>query len=190
VSLAAMNKAEATSVILANSDVEFGKYDSGTKVFTVLSAANEKYATAVRVNVHHDQVRNGAIPMTLPGLLGQKGMNLQTKSMCWAAQRYFGIVGLDWVKFTGSNGASKLDSYDSVQGPYDAVSNCGDVAAVASNGGISLGGGSVVNGEGACRRRIHDHLWRQRRFGDRKHEQSEFHAELPCTRRGSSGNNE
>lgn len=77
---AAYNRGGSQSVVLANSDVEFGTWDSVTKTFQVGQPA--LIPTAVRVRGHRDSSnQRGPLPLFFAGILGTNSANVDAETV-------------------------------------------------------------------------------------------------------------
>jgi Flp pilus assembly protein TadG len=72
------NLADGSTVVLQNTDIEFGTWNGSTKVFTVTSPSS---ATAVRVTAMRSMSRGNAVPLTFGSLLGQSACEAKCASI-------------------------------------------------------------------------------------------------------------
>src|SRR4051812_40562124 len=68
--IAAQNKVAGDALILQDSDIELGNWDTATNTFVVLSAANESKANAMRITAKRTKARGNPINLVFAKLLG------------------------------------------------------------------------------------------------------------------------
>jgi Flp pilus assembly protein TadG len=76
IAAAADNKMNGTSIVLTNSDIVFGIWDSSAKTFNVLSGSAESGATAVQVTVNRTKSRGTQLSLTFAGMLGFSSVDI------------------------------------------------------------------------------------------------------------------
>ena len=143
VSAAAANNADGASVSVdPNNDVDFGTWSGGT--FTILTGAARSNANAVRVWVRRTAANGNPVSLSFGGLIGKNTCDVQVSAIAsYKAQGGAGIIGLSSLTTTGS---SIADSYNSSNGLYSAGTARAN-SMVASNGSISLSGGTTIYGK-------------------------------------------
>ncbi len=146
IQFAAANNVDGTPVALnVNSDIEFGIWDKSTRVFTVVTGPARASATALRITARRTTARGNAIGLIFAKAFGRNTCDINASSTAYVDNRFFGVVGLDSVKITGT-GSSKMDSYDSLEAAYSG-SSARAQAAIATNGDVQLGGNIVIKGD-------------------------------------------
>lgn len=80
-SVAALNKADGSSITLTDADIEFGLWDPATKTFEVLSGTSQNSATAIRVTARRTQARSNALSATFSNALGLSTIDVSTSSI-------------------------------------------------------------------------------------------------------------
>jgi len=73
---AAENKADGTSVVLKNSDIDFGTWDSITKKFT----ANTPTTNAIRVTARRRKADGNAVPLFFAPVVGRSNVDIKAIS--------------------------------------------------------------------------------------------------------------
>jgi hypothetical protein len=144
VAYAAANDCLGTPVAVdPAADLEIGRWDRTTHVFTPLSGDLSR-ANAMRVRVFRTRQRNNPLPLVFAPVIGQA--TCDAAAVATAAVRGgrvgSGIVGIDWMRL---NGTTLVDSYDSRVGPYSSTT-AGDHGDISSNGPIRLVGTVDVYG--------------------------------------------
>lgn len=133
---------KAVDVFDTTEDVVIGKWDP-TKPpeqrFTPLSGLAEKNGNAVKVFARKTQARGNAVELMwtrmLPGNLGN--CNAEVYSIAAVSPENYGVIGLNSITMSGNT----TSSYWS-----DGSGSTANAGNIASNGNISLAGGSVING--------------------------------------------
>lgn len=130
-------------------DVQFGSWDPAARRFTPLNGANESSANAVRVTARRTQARGNPVPLVWGGLVGRRSINLTVSATARVNPRKPGIVGLDSITMSGnaSGSGNVTDSYRSRDGSLTGTTTTYNRGSIASNGDITLGGSSRVNGD-------------------------------------------
>ncbi len=77
IAVAAQNKVDGTSLVLQNSDIEIGTWDTKTRKFTALTGPNQAYGNAVRVRGNRTAARGTAIPTIFGQVIGQKSCDIK-----------------------------------------------------------------------------------------------------------------
>src|SRR5205823_5362436 len=138
VQYAAANKADGSPIIIdPNTDVEFGRWNKTNHTFTVVTGSSLISANAVRVTCRRTTARGNPVHLLFASMIGQETCDAQASAIATLATSNYGIVGLDYVKMTGTT----HDAYWSSSG------NNAPVGAVASNGNITLVGGATIYGD-------------------------------------------
>jgi Flp pilus assembly protein TadG len=73
-----LNKVGTENVIINDSDVVYGLWDTNTKKFTASTAG---YGNAVQVTAHADSSTSGAVPLFFGGLFGRPSVNLAASAV-------------------------------------------------------------------------------------------------------------
>ncbi|QOV90808.1 hypothetical protein IPV69_05470 [Humisphaera borealis] len=79
--VAAMNSAAGTSVVLTDSDIEFGLWDPGTRTFEVLTGAAQNSATAIRVTARRTQSRSNPLAPVFASALRLSSTDITTSAI-------------------------------------------------------------------------------------------------------------
>lgn len=116
----------------SSTEIEFGTWDDVTRTFTVLSGINRNYANAMRITVQR------TINMYLSRAVGVSSCRISAQSIACQSAAIYGVVGLNYIKMGGNSS----DSYWSSTGTFTA----GNGGNIASNGDITLTGGSSIHG--------------------------------------------
>jgi len=129
---------DGTAVSLnVNQDIDFGNWNSATKTFSVLNGSNRVKADSIRVTVRRTASNAKPISLFFGGLIGKSQCDVSASAIANFVPGGYSIVGLDYIKMTGSSS----DSYWGAPGTTG-----GQQGNIASNGDITVGGGSVING--------------------------------------------
>jgi hypothetical protein len=144
IDVAALNKADLSSVAVVRSDIEFGIFDPTDRTFTVLAKGNggtsdpRHGANAVRVTA-----KRPSIPLYFAKIVGVSSSNARTVAAAFirGGPTKFGIVGLEGIDSNGNK--ATIDSYNAAKGPYSGVTK-GENATAASNKVIDLGNGDIL----------------------------------------------
>lgn len=78
---AARNEAAGTPVALIEEDIELGRWDAQTRVFTPLASPDDVFADACRVTARRLEARGTAVPLTFGGLLGRPQSDVTAKAV-------------------------------------------------------------------------------------------------------------
>jgi hypothetical protein len=127
----------ALSTAAASNDIEFGTWDTSTRTFAILTAANRNYANAVRINAARTAAKGNPIPLTFARILGRDACDVTASSIAMVTSTEYGLVGINSIKLSGNTSASYWSSSGSVGG------NAGNIA---SNGNITSTGTSTIAG--------------------------------------------
>jgi hypothetical protein len=142
---AAYHRADGTPVVIDPArDVEFGRWDASTRQFERLSGSALAGANAVRVTARRTEATGDATPLVFAAVLGVESCDATARAVARVEPpaHAMNIVGLNFVRLSGSD---RIDSYDSAAGPYSPGA-AGDDVRVASNGNVSVGGSSAIDG--------------------------------------------
>ena len=145
VQFAAYQLAEGAAVVIdPTADVEFGLWDPTTKLFQPLSGAALASADAVRVTARRTKANGNATPLVFASAIGMRTCDVVARAVARIEPPPPGmnVVGINFIRLTGND---LIDSYDSAAGPYSSGS-AGSNVRVASNGNVSAGGSSVIQG--------------------------------------------
>jgi hypothetical protein len=145
VQFAAYQSADGAPVAIdPTRDVEFGRWDGSTRTFHPLGGSALAGANAVRVTARRTAATGNATPLVFASVLGVQTCDATARAVARVEPpaQAMNVVGLDFVRLTGSD---RIDSYDSAAGPYSSGSAADDVR-VASNGNVSAGGSSTIDG--------------------------------------------
>jgi len=77
ITAAAQNKVDGTAMVLENSDITVGYWNTATRTFT----ANSSYPNAVRVVAHRTAGRGNAIPLAFASVIGRKSCDVNAESI-------------------------------------------------------------------------------------------------------------
>lgn len=86
-SIAASNKVGGKSVVLQDSDIELGRWDTSTKKFTLYTGSDESKASAMRITARMNKERGNALGLIFAPLIGTK-----TKDLTISAVAGFGLA--------------------------------------------------------------------------------------------------
>jgi hypothetical protein len=133
VQYAALNKADGKSAVIAKDtdDIQFVKWDTTTRTYTVLTGTARNAANAVRIRTRAD------VPLVWGAMLGKSMTHIEAVAICAVAPENYGIIGLNSISMSGR----ATSSYWSSTG--EEIPGGGNIA---SNGNISLSGGATING--------------------------------------------
>jgi len=141
---ASKNMAAGQSVgIVAGEDVEIGRWDDETGIFTQLSAGAPDQPNAVRVTCRRSTARGNPLNLFFAPVLGRRSANLSATATAKLERNVCGMfVGIQSVDVQNA----EVDSYDSTLGSYGSQSpgNAGDVC---SDGAITFSPGGFVHGD-------------------------------------------
>ena len=124
-SVAAGNQSDGRPLALAASDVEVGRWDAASRQFV----PNGTPRDSVRVTVRR------SVPLGMASMGGSRSVTLSASAVAQYAPPRYQVVGLDAINLGGS---CLIQSYNSSSAPAPAP------AAAATNGGLTIGGSSVV----------------------------------------------
>ena len=143
---AAENKADGTSVVLnANSDLEFGTWDSSTQTFAVLTGAARSAANAIRVTARRTTANGNPVPLSFGPVVGKSTCDASAQSIgVVKSTPISGFVGLGSVTFQNN---AFFGSYDSSSSTSPSQASAGSMAKVGSNGSISGGNNNSIQGD-------------------------------------------
>jgi Flp pilus assembly protein TadG len=128
---------------LTTDDFVFGWWSRRNGTFTSPAPANRP-TNAVQVTVARTTARGNPINLFFGQVVNRQSTDITVKAIGYMDRSLCGpFVGIDWVKVDGTPGA---DSYDSVDGPYDA-NNANKNGSVCSDGDITVSGGAIVSGD-------------------------------------------
>ncbi len=132
---AAENTADGSSVSIdVTQDVEFGLWDTTARTFTSVSSNR---ANAVRVWCRRTSARGNAIPLLFAKAIGMNTCDVNASATASIVGIKFAVVGLDYIKMSGNSSTA----YWSKTG-----SSAGNFGNIGSNGDITLGGSTQING--------------------------------------------
>lgn len=142
--------AEANNVIggqvsiIADEDVELGRWNKTTKTFTPLSGAEKVNANAVRVTCQLKKSRGNSLTLFFAPIFGIFSSDVSAQAIAINSPILCGpFVGLEGVKINGSY----TDSYNSDDGSY-GNGLIGKQGHVCSNESIELKGSkTIINGD-------------------------------------------
>jgi len=134
VAAAGDNWADGSSIVLdSTNDVEFGTWASGT--FTPV--ANTNNATAIRVTARRTAARSNPVRLSFASVIGQSSCDVHAVTVVQFTAGY-GVVGLNSITMGGNSSIG----YWSPSG--STVTGKG---SIASNGNITLGGSTSIDGD-------------------------------------------
>ncbi len=144
IQFASLNKADGAAVALDPTDIEFGRWNSTTKQFQVLTGSALSNADAIRVTARRTKARGNATPLLFAGVLGVNFCDASRSAVARITPPPQGmnIVGINGITLKGND---VIDSYDSSAGPYSST-NSGANVNVATNGTLYGNGSSQING--------------------------------------------
>lgn len=149
IDLAKLNMADGQPIVLRDSDVELGTWDTTAGTFRAYSGAQEAMADAVRVTARRESSRGTGVPMIFGALTGRTTADIQASAITTLELEGYGVIGLDWIKMGGNSTASYRSD-----GGANATGAWGNVA---SNGDITLSGSSFINGH--ARPGVHGYVY-------------------------------
>jgi hypothetical protein len=112
------NKVDGQTLVITNSDIEFGVWDPSTKTFTVMPTGSESSATAIRVTARRSAARGTGVPTFFGRVVGQN--TVDAKAVAIAARGHV--------------------TYNSVQGD-----SCPWLAGMPSGSSVAATGGNTQN---------------------------------------------
>lgn len=137
------NTANGHSVVIdPNNDVVFGSWDSSAHTFTALSGSARTSANAVQVSAHLAKSRGTGVTLTFGQIFGQGTCDVDSTAIAVTRGSGYEFVGIN--SLTMSGGSS--DSYYSGVSPTGYISSPNGQASLASNGLVTLSGGSTCDG--------------------------------------------
>jgi hypothetical protein len=143
--VASDNSADAASIALADTDIEYVVWSQASRTYTVVTGTSLPTANAVHVTARRTMSEYFA-PALLGGN-GSKGMSADAVAMIFGSDRTtghgYGVFGIQEIDM---NGNTSTDSYDPTQGPYGG-SNVSSGGGIATDGTINMVGGATVNGD-------------------------------------------
>jgi Flp pilus assembly protein TadG len=140
----------AAITMVGNEDVQFGLYRLTTRTFTPEGSTEPNgndvtrvECNAVRVYTRRTAARGNPLNLTFARVVGHNTHDVLASAIAFVrgGRSGAGIVGLDWVRMTGT---TMVDSYDTE--PYDPL-NPNANATVASNGDITMVGTCEIFGD-------------------------------------------
>ena len=130
------------SPTLANSNFEFGWWNRRTSTFTSPAPSNRN-TNAVRVTVRRTQANGNPLNLFFGRVLGKSSTDLTVIAVGWNDRGLCGaFVGIQSLDVPGT---LNTDSYDSVEGIYNAATAY-DNGSICSDGDITVGGDGFVDG--------------------------------------------
>jgi Flp pilus assembly protein TadG len=130
---AGYNRADGHSVVLQSGDIDIGNWANGT--FTVVSGTTT--ANAVRVTAQLSSARGTAVPLLFARVLGKSSSEITAVAIASYHPTGYGVVGLNYIAMTGNATTSYWSATGATSSQYGNI---------ASNGSITLGGNSYING--------------------------------------------
>ena len=130
------NQANGAPVTLdPTADIEFVYWNDTTRTYQ--PATTSQPANAVRVVAHCSAARGTAIDLPFAKLLGKDSCDAQGAAIALASPQRYAAIGLDYITLSGT-----------ATNAYRAGTNSGftDHGDIASNGNITLSGGSLIQG--------------------------------------------
>jgi len=141
VQFAGYNTADGTTVVVdPNTDIIFGTWNTSTKSFATLSGISRANATAIKVYAVRTAARGTGVPLLFGSAIGMSTCdiaNVWTTVFLNGDNAAYGIVGLNSISLSG---AASQSYFSSTGASGQGFGN------IASNGNISLSGGSRING--------------------------------------------
>lgn len=141
---AADNKVDGASLVLVDSDIELGTWDSSSGSFTALSGSAESGANAVRITAARTKAKGNPIPLTFARVLGLSDCNVSAITICTATNNSLGAFsGLSSVTM-GNN--TFFGSYNSSTTTSPSQVGSTGKSGVSTNGVLDAGNNSTVDG--------------------------------------------
>jgi Flp pilus assembly protein TadG len=131
-SLVASNIPDVSNLCNASQDIQFGNWNESTHTFVVTGNS----INAVRVTLRRSTARGNAVKLAFGQLIGRPTCDVSASAIALVRNDSFGLVGLNYVKLSGSADATDADT--------TGVDLNG---SVASNGNITLTGASTLTGD-------------------------------------------
>ncbi|HVT89059.1 MAG TPA: pilus assembly protein TadG-related protein [Tepidisphaeraceae bacterium] len=78
--IALANKVDGRQLVLLDSDIQLGTWDSSTRQFSALSASNESLANSMRIVLKLTKARGNAVQLTFAGMFGVNSIELSATS--------------------------------------------------------------------------------------------------------------
>src|SRR4051812_12043265 len=95
IDLAKLNKADGQPVVLRDTDVELGTWDSNAGTFRAYTGAQEQMADAVRVTARRADARGTGVPMIFGAITGRTSVDVQASATTTLELEGYGVIGLD-----------------------------------------------------------------------------------------------
>lgn len=146
---ASRNIAAKQSVMVRDTDIELGHWDSETATFIVIPPDSSDTPDAVRVTCRRDSIGGNPLPLFFGAFLGTKDVNLSAFAIAQnKGGSCGGIMALEKIYLNDRQvgRASYTDSYNSSKGDYLTQAH-GKNGDICTNGHLTLNGNSYVNGD-------------------------------------------
>jgi len=127
-------------------DVDLGIWNMAAHTFSKLPSDRLQEANSVRVTARRLVSRGNPVKLFFAPVLGQFANNIETPATAYigGGRKYFGIVGLDSIRMTGT---VTTDSYDASKESYPGYNGANSNGSIATNGSIDLVGTVDINGD-------------------------------------------
>lgn len=137
------NSANGSSVVIdPNNDVTFGTWDTSAHTFTALSGSARSGANAVQITAHLAKSRGTGVSLTFGQIFGQSSCDVNATAIALTTGSPYQCVGINSVALSGGS----QDSYYSSTSTTGYSTSPNGQASIASNGTVTLSGGSHTNG--------------------------------------------
>jgi hypothetical protein len=134
VAVAAQNKVNGSPLTITAANVIEGYWDSTAQTFT----AHGSPINACQVNAALSTANGNAVPLYWAAVLGRSTCDVHASATATCKSAGYGLVGLNYINMGGNTS----DSYWNTTGVTG-----GQNGSIASNGNISLGGSSSIQGD-------------------------------------------
>ena len=132
--------AGSSVVVLPQEDIELGRWDTVTRVFTPLSGSAESDADSVRITCRCLASRTTAVPTFFARAMGTDSVDVAASAIARSGAICGVFVGLDSIVMNG--GGTYTDSYNSTLGSYGSQP-AGDNGHICSDADITINDGAV-----------------------------------------------
>ena len=127
-------------VVLPQEDIELGRWDTVTRVFTPLSGADESNADSVRITCRCLASRTTAVPTFFARAIGTDSVDVAASAIARSGAICGVFVGVERVETNG--GGTYTDSYNAAIGSYGSQP-AGDNGHICSDGDIVINSGTI-----------------------------------------------
>lgn len=138
------NTVDGVPLVLNDSDIEFGTWDSSSKTFTPVSGSAESSATIIRITAVRNTSRGNAIPLIFARVLGMTTCNIKSTVVLKGTYQVNGFVGFGDISMKNN---TYIGSYNSGTSSTPGHGGGKQKGALVSNGSITGGNNNVIDGD-------------------------------------------